>query len=124
RCAGGRDVVPVVAECAVARYGGDDPAGVHLADAPIAKVHDIEVARAVHRHAIGLEEFRAGGWTVVPAIAPGSVARHRGNDAAGVHLADALVIIIHDIEVARAVHRHAIGTVEFRAGGWDVVPVV
>ena len=74
-------------------------------------VRDVEVARAVHRHACGKAEFRAGGRAAVAleAVCAAVAARHGGDDAVGVHLADARLFRVRDVEVARAVHRHAIG---------------
>src|SRR5208282_3389700 len=123
-CAGGRTIVPDRAQHSVARHGGDGAAGAHLADAVVKSGRDVEVARAVHCHAIGKEDFRGGGRDAVPVVAPSSGARHGGDVPAGVHLADAVVVLVRYVQVARAVHRHASGIVEFRAGGRHIVPVV
>ena len=55
-------------------------------------VLDVEVARAVHCHAHRAEQFRAGGRAIVPAITGGAFPRHGGDDAARVHLADAVAV--------------------------------
>ena len=75
-------------------------------------VGDIEVSRAVHRHAEGVVQLRTGGLGAVAAEAWGAIARHGGDGAAGGDLADALVAVVGDIEVARAVHGSSGGLVD------------
>jgi hypothetical protein len=123
-CAGGRDIVPIVPCCSVASHGGDSAARIDLADAPVGEVRDVEVARAVHRHASGIIEFCAGGRDVVPIVSGCSVARHGGDSAARIDLADALVALVRNVEVPRAVHRHGSGTIEFCTGSRDIIPII
>ncbi len=55
-------------------------------------IGDVEVARAVHRHAIGIREPGAGGRAAVALVASHSVvARDGADDAARAHLANAMV---------------------------------
>ena len=100
------------------RHRGDIArGGVHLADAVVERIGDIEIARPVHRYALGrAEPRRCRCRRAAVAAEAGSPASREGGDIArrGIHLADAVVIRIGDIEVARPVHRHAVGAVELR----------
>ena len=109
-----RTPVPAEAEPSGPRDRGDDPCGVHLADALVAGFGNVEVARPVHRHATGVVELRLDRRTPVPTEAELPGPRDRGDRPRRIHLADAVVTGIGDVEVARPVHRHATGVVELR----------
>ena len=115
---------PVPAETALPgpRDRGDRPGGIHLADALVEGIGDVEVARPVHRHAMGISELRLGRRTPVPAETARAGPRDRSDRPGGIHLADAVVALIGDVEVARPVHRHAIGAVELRLDRRTLVP--
>ena len=117
----GRAAVPAEAARPVARHRGDHPRSVHLADAVVARIGDVQVARAVQRHATGSVQLRRHSRAAVPAEAE-RLARHRGDHPRGVHLADAAVAIIGDVQVARAVHRHALGGAQSRRSGRAAIP--
>src|SRR5208337_3640374 len=74
------------------------PGNVHLADALVALVRNIQVSCAVYRH---------------PSIAD---TRHGTDVSARVHLADALIALVRNVQVSCAVHRHASRLVEFCRG--------
>ena len=116
--------VPVVAARPVSRYRGDHPRSIHLADAVVGTIGDVQVARAVQRHVGGEVQLRRRGLAAVPAVAGRPVSRHRGDIPRRVHLADAVVVSIGDVQVARAVQRHACGGVQLRRHGCAAVPVV
>ena len=86
---------------------GHHAAGRHLPDRVVVGVRHIDVARAVHRHAVGLIEPR-GAARAIGAAEVASQSRQRGHHASGSHLADRVVAGIRHIDVARAVHRHAV----------------
>ena len=48
-----------------------------------------------------------GRETAIAGITRAPIARHRADDAVGVHLADALVVLIHNENIANTVHFHA-----------------
>ena len=119
---GCRPAVPAGALSPRARYRGDRPAGIDFADALVAGIGDVEVARAVQRRASGEVELRRGCRPAVPAEAGGPRSRHRGDRPIGIDPADALVAGIGDVEVSRAVQRYVAGSVELRRGCRPAVP--
>ena len=86
-----------------------------MADPVVVRIGDVEVARLVHRHVIGVVELGRGGLTPVSAKAFRSRPRDGGARPRGVHLADPVVFRIGDVEVARPVHRQANRQVEQRS---------
>ncbi len=124
-CAGGRDIVAVIAAAAVARNRGDNPCIRHLADAFIAVVRDVQIVRRIHCDAARIAYLRAGGRAVVAAIAPRARARNRGDNARRRrYLADAMVSGVRDEHIAQSIHCDFIWIVNLRAGGRDIVPVI
>ena len=124
-CAGGRDIVAVIAAAAVARNRGDNPCIRHLADAFIAVVRDVQIVRRIHCDAARIAYLRAGGRAVVAAIAPRARARNSGDNARRRgHLADAMVRGVRDEHIAQSIHRDFIGVAHLRGGGRDVVAVI
>ena len=57
----------------------------------VAVVRDEQVARAVHRHASGTVQLRAGGRPAITGEARRAITRHRGDDPVRGDLADAVV---------------------------------
>ena len=78
---------------------------VHYADSVIQGVGDVEVANGIHRHVIRIIELGGGGGATVSEIASAAGASHSGNDAGRVHLADALILGVCDVEIPGRVHR-------------------
>ena len=115
-----RAAIPAEPLLSRARNGGDRPGGIHLADAVVVGIGDVEVACAVHRHAIGQVETRLSCRAAV--LAEPTTTRNGGDRPDGIDLADAAVVAIGDVEVARAVHRHAIGIVETRLSCRAAIP--
>jgi len=115
--AGRRASIAAVTVSPIARNRTDLSRGVHLADALVVDVRDIDIPGTIHRHAKGLAESRAGRRA---SIADGTLsprARHRTDlSRAHSHLTDAVVAFVSDIDIPGTIHRHAIGLAEFRAG--------
>ena len=106
-----------------ARHRGDRPAGIELADTVVAAIGDVEVAGAVHGHAMGQAEPCFCCRHAIPVEAASPRAHRRGDHAAGVDLADAVIVGIGDVEVAGAVVRHHVnGGVELRRCCRPAVP--
>src|SRR5262249_56450863 len=105
-----------------ARRGGQGPAPVG------AVVGDQQVARAVHRHAVGTVESgadRGAAVTVEPhdAVAghgvdvPGGHRRAVELTRAGRHHPDPVAAVVGDHQIARAVHGQPVGNGELGTGG-------
>ena len=122
----GRAAVAVVADPSRAGEDGDDPGrGVHLADAVVFNVRDVEVVVAIQRNPRGSVERRRCGRAAVAAVAVRPRAGEGGDDPGrGVHLADAVVVSVRDVEVAVAVQRNPRGSVELRRSGRAAVAAV
>ena len=102
---------------AVARNRGDDArTRSHLADAIIAGVRDVHVARRVHRDTLRIGKRRARACAAVATESIDAVARNRGDDArTRGHLADAIVVDVRDVHVARRIHCDVTRVVKLRA---------
>ena len=84
----------------------DHPGRCHLADGLIVSVGDIDIPAAIYRHAGRSVELRGTACSIVASRAAGCQARQRGHHPTGCHLADRIVVLICDIDVPTAVHRH------------------
>ena len=115
--AGRQDAVDAITASSIARHRTDvSRARIHLTDAVVAAVRNVDIPGTIHRHAHGIVEFRAGRQDAVAAVTASSIARHRTDISRGVHLADAVVAGVRDVDIPRTIHRHAIGIVDFLAG--------
>ena len=103
-CISGRAVVSAVATGPIACHCGDNTACIHFADAVVRIICDVEIAGIVHCYALRVIKPCISGRAVVSAVAPGSIACHRGDNTACIHLADAVVKSICDVEIAGIVH--------------------
>src|SRR5262249_19902131 len=123
RC--GRAAIAAVAVGAVAGNGGDDAGRQDdLADVA-AVVADEQVACAVQRHSVREVQLGRAGLAAVPGEA-GDAGAGDGDDVAGRldDLADAVVALVGEEDVAAAVHRHPVRGVQRGGGRCDVVAVV
>ena len=108
-------IIAAVTRSPIASHRADIPRGIHLTDAVVVGVRDVDIPGTIHRHAIGLVEFRAGRHaTAVVTLNP--IARNRTDISRGIHLTDAAVVAVRDVDIPGTVHRHASGPVELRAG--------
>ncbi len=100
-----------------ASQGCDYPGGGDLADLIIVAVGHVDVARTVHRHTVGSIKSCRAADAIAGTCLPGG-ASQGGNYARRSDLADLRIVLIGNIEVARAVHGHTRGIVEScRAAG-------
>ena len=92
-------------------------AQIQLADAVVAKVRDIEVVRAIEGNPARIMQCSARCRSAITRIGPGSVARDGRDDSRGcIHLADAVVEIVPDIEVVCAVEGKILRVMQRGAG--------
>src|ERR1019366_9345319 len=117
--AGGRAVVAAEA-CRPTSGHGRDHAVRNLADAMVVLVGDVQVAGGIHGDACGIVQLGAGGRAVVAAEACRPTSGH-GRDHAVRNLADAMVVLVGDVQVAGGIHGDACGIVQLGAGGRAVV---
>ena len=148
---GGRAAVPGEPGRAIARdgidvTGGHRPAVEHAGarrhhpDPAVAGVGDQQVARTVHRHALRGPELGCGGQAAVPGVPRGAIPGH-GVDVPGFHrlpvegagpvrhhpdrvtaLVRDRIVAVADDQVARPVHRHAVGRGDVGFGGQAAIP--
>ncbi len=114
--AGGRAAIARVARSSATGDGVDGGAG-HFAHPRIARVGYINVAGAIHRHALRAVELRAGGRAGIAAESRCSVARESRDGAARAHLAHHVIAGVGDVIVAGAVRGDGVRRVHLRAGG-------
>ena len=120
---GGRPVVAGVPLHSSARDGGDDPAGVNLANAIIEAIRDVQVAMAIHRdgHRINLRGDRR---TIVSSELRISVPSHRIDSAIHRYAANYEIARVGDIQIPLGVQRDAAGEVERSARRGSAVATV
>src|SRR5262249_29863215 len=113
---GRRYVVTAVAwTCAkVAGNGGDDPRGADLADNLIRQVRDEQVAGGIDRDSRRVVQRGGDGRAAVAAVTCSTIAGD-GGDNAGADLADDIVVVVGDEEIAGSIHRNARGVGELGA---------
>jgi hypothetical protein len=95
------------------------PVGVTLRTAKVTEVGDVDVAGAVDRHACRRVEARRGAGSVRAAGHARGAGKGR-HDAGGSDLAEGVVVRVSDIDVTRAVDRHACRRVEARRGAGTI----
>ena len=118
RCGGRAAVAPEPARPRAGDGRNVAGRGVHPADAVVEGVRNVEVARAVQRNPFGGPKPRCGGRaTVAPEAERPRAGDGRNVPGRGVHLADAVVPSIRNVEVAGAVQRNPPRGVERRRGG-------
>src|SRR5262249_48291342 len=120
----GEFAVAVVADRAGAGDGDDDAVGQNLADAVGARVGDEDVAEGVGGEGGRLVCHRRGARAVVAAVARGPSAGDGDNDSVGLDLADAVVALVGEVDVAAAIDGHAPRRVDLGRGGGAVVAAV
>src|ERR1039458_3052859 len=118
-----RAAIPGIAGDPIASHSGDDAVNVHLADAIVDSVCNIQVADGIESETLGIIQAGVGGRAAIPGIAGDPIASHSGDDAVGVHLADEAADIVTKIEVAGRVEGHAKAFTNCRHGGNDAVGV-
>src|SRR5262249_55472052 len=119
-------VLVFVAAVAISGHGGDDPGHrVHFTHPMIHRVGQIEIVLRIEHHGFRRMEHRARCRLVVPVVAIPADAGERGDDAAGVvDLPDPIATLVHDHDVALAVHRDADDVVQARFyRGFSVVQI-
>ena len=121
-CLDRRASVPAEAEYSGPRNRGDRPRRIHLADAIVTVISDVDIARRVHRQSRGAKELRLDRRASVPAEAAFPGPRDRGDRPRRIHLADAVVSGIGDVNVAGPVHRQTRGAMELRLDRRASVP--
>src|SRR6266480_7473517 len=102
---------------AIARHGGDDPRRRgDPANSVVALVRDVDIAVRIQRDTIRVVEARARRRTTVAREGGAAIARHGGDDSRRrIDLANAVVVLVRNIEVATCIQRHSSWVVEARA---------
>ena len=94
----------------------------HLADDVVPGVRNEKIPGSVCSHTKGSIQFRMGRRACVAGVAAAggsrivTVSRHRADDPIGPHLADDVVILIRNEQVAVGVNACAFGIIQFRIG--------
>ena len=110
-------IIPVEAPVAAAGKNIDDAVCGHHADGIVARDGDIDLAGGIHRQPRRQMEVGLGGEPGVAPEARGvdlAVTGERGDDALGVHFADAIVQRIGDVDIARGIERDSLRRVQLR----------
>ena len=109
-CTGGGRPITGIARQTTAGHRGDDLVGERKpADAVVVAVRDVQMRpRLIQRQPGGEVQRGIGGHPALTAEAGQAGARDGADGATGIHLADAMVIAVRDVEVALGI-LHAIG---------------
>src|SRR2546425_395181 len=87
-----------------------------LANSLVALVRDIQIAARIQRNTGWVVEARACRRTAIAREGGAAIARHGGDDPRRrSDLANSLVVLVRDVEVAACIQRHAGWEVEARA---------
>ena len=116
RGAGGWTVIPGESRGHCARYSGNNPGGIDLADAAVVAVGDVEVSGRIHRHPSWEVQTGADSGAAIAGEASNPIAGHGGNNPGSIDLADTVIISVGDVEVSGRIHRHPVGEVQRGAG--------
>ena len=87
----------------------DRSTGVHLADAVIALIRNKQIARTVQRYTCGIAQPCDRSRPAVAQKGTDTVTGHGGDRSAAVHLADALIALIRNEQIAGTVQRYSEG---------------
>src|SRR5262249_14270187 len=117
----GLPAVAVVADGAGAGDGGDDAVGFDCANAVVVPVGDEYLVLGVDGQGGGIVQLGGGGGAAVAAEAGSAGAGDGDDDAVGLDLADTLVVLVGEEDVAVAVEGHAPRLAQHRGGGRAVV---
>src|SRR2546428_2509117 len=92
---------------AIARHGGDDPRRCgDPANSVVALVRDVDIAARIHRNTVWVVEARARRRTAIAREGGAAIACHGGDGPRrGIDLADAVVFLVRDVEVATCLQR-------------------
>ena len=94
----GRAAIALDADLAVAGHREDQPGGrIDPADTPVPEVGDEQVPGGIEGHLEGVVEPGGGGRAAVALEARGPRARHRCDDAGGVHPAHPLTEVVRNV---------------------------
>src|SRR5439155_347472 len=102
---------------AIARHGGDDPRRCSdPANSVVALVRDVEIAARIQRDTDWVVEARARRRTAIAREAVEAIARHgRDDPRRRSDLANAVVALVRDVEIAACIQRDTDWAVEARA---------
>ena len=85
----------------------------HLADAMVVGIRYIEIACHIQRQSVRLIQLRRCGGAVIPRVTGDTTAGNGGDDAGGdTYLADTLVVLIGNVEIANSIHRDPAGIIQ------------
>ena len=122
-CVSGRTAVPIGTWRASPSHGGDDACGVDHADDVVVRICDIHVACTIDRYACPGGSFPRWSPVHYPRYSrqcrcPQSVVMTplRCRD-----LADAIIVEVRDVDIARAIHCHRSGVVQFRGRSRPII---
>ena len=90
---------------------------VNGANAIIRVVGDVDCSRAIHRDTHGIVQLRGSCRPAVAAIARGAAGQQVDDVGSSSHLADCIVVVIRDVEVALRVHSHVEWIAKHRRSG-------
>jgi hypothetical protein len=113
----GRAAVTFTAISAVAGDCRNDPIRTHAADTVIIGVGNEEAPIWTYSNSHGTRESCLDGWAAITAITVGSGASHGGNAATGTYVADAIIVVVSNIEIVVQPYSHSAGLSELCLGG-------
>src|ERR1039458_1963289 len=98
----------------VARHRRDRFIAVHLANDVVPGVHNEQMAKFIRRQSIRHTQAGISRRASIAAIVVNSIPRNRCNNAIAPHLANALIIGVRNIQIAKDIHRHSLRVIEAR----------
>ena len=89
----------------------------------VVSIRDVQIPGGIDGDARRVIQLRTGSRAVVPAVPLSSVSRDRGDHPVR-DLANAIVLIIRDVQIPGGIDGDAFRPIQLRAGGRTVVPAV
>src|SRR6185503_5810863 len=100
RRAGRGSAVAGEANHSSARHRRDDSGSVHLADAMVKRIRDVDDAVAVHGYGGRSKERSGGGRASITGVSEGAITGKGRDHSSRVHLANTVVSGVRNVEIA------------------------
>ena len=103
----GRASVSAVTPRTISRHGSDDTTCIHLPDALIVGIPNVDIAGSINSHVARKIKHSFSGRASVAAVAFVTISRHGSDDTTCIHLPDTVIVGISNVDIAGSINSHA-----------------
>ena len=100
-------VIPVIFSLAHPHKSCDDALPIYLANTVIVTIGDVHIIHFIHNHIGRISQIGIGGWAVVTPKGMHAVSGKRRYDPPAIHLTNAVITPVGNIEIAVTVKRNS-----------------